>query len=304
MKRIISFLLAVCLIFGCVLSLGSCDLLTPGEKEEEKDDNVKEPTEFNILTWNIYLGNGSIDAVSNVLNDKLPDIIQLQEANPLSYTKYIIPFLKEHPEYFILDKVIGGENLRTPILFNTNKFDYVDSGAEMLTDVHEPTVMKTLGWVLLETKDGERLLCVNFHGAKCLNKYAGYENYTAEELAETEELWHQGNVTQVMSNIQKVFDAYGECPVVLSADCNFNSTSHAYTMLEEAGYLDAETHAKVNQQDGLKSQHKLGICQSDEGLTIDHVFYNGVMKTHEIIRTEDVYKGSDHCPVFVTAELK
>ena len=98
MKRIISFLLVVCLIFGCVLSLGSCDLLTPGEKEEEKDDNVKEPTEFNILTWNIYLGNGSIDAVSNVLNDKLPDIIQLQEANPLAYTKYIIPFLNEHPE--------------------------------------------------------------------------------------------------------------------------------------------------------------------------------------------------------------
>ena len=297
MKKALSFLLSIFLLFGSIFSFGSCDFLLNRQENEEK------PTEFSILTWNIYLGNGQINSVLSVFDNKLPDIIQLQEANPLAYTKYIIPFLNNHPEYFIIDKVIGGENLRTPILFNTNKFDYVDSGAEMLTDVHEPTVMKTLGWVLLETKDGERLLCVNFHGAKCLNKYAGYENYTAEELAETEELWHQGNVTQVMYNIQKVFNMYGECPVVLSADCNFNSTSHAYTMLKEAGYLDAETNAKINQQDGLKSQHKLGICQSEEGLTIDHVFYNGVMKTHEIIRTEDAYKGSDHCPVFVIAEL-
>lgn len=297
MKKALSFLLSIFLLFGSIFSFGSCDFLLNRQENEEK------PTEFSILTWNVYLGNGQINSVLSVFDNKLPDIIQLQEANPLAYTKYIIPFLNNHPEYFIIDKVIGGENLRTPILFNTNKFDYVDSGAEMLTDVHEPTVMKTLGWVLLETKDGERLLCVNFHGAKCLNKYVGYENYTAEELAETEELWHQGNVTQVMYNIQKVFDMHGECPVVLSADCNFNSTSHAYTMLKEAGYLDAETNAKINQQDGLKSQHKLGICQSEEGLTIDHVFYNGVMKTHEIIRTEDAYKGSDHCPVFVIAEL-
>lgn len=297
MKKALSFLLSIFLLLGSIFSFGSCDFLLNRQENEEK------PTEFSILTWNVYLGNGQINSVLSVFDNKLPDIIQLQEANPLAYTKYIIPFLNNHPEYFIIDKVIGGENLRTPILFNTNKFDYVDSGAEMLTDVHEPTVMKTLGWVLLETKDGERLLCVNFHGAKCLNKYVGYENYTAEELAETEELWHQGNVTQVMYNIQKVFDMYGECPVVLSADCNFNSTSHAYTMLKEAGYLDAETNAKINQQDGLKSQHKLGICQSEEGLTIDHVFYNGVMKTHEIIRTEDAYKGSDHCPVFVIAEL-
>lgn len=297
MKRILSFLLVICLLLTGSLSLTSCDLFSTEEEEEKAE-------EFSILTWNIYLGNGSINAVLNTLNSKTPDVIQLQEANPLSYTKYIIPFLREHPEYFILDKVIGGENLRTPILFNTNKFDYIDSGAEMLTDAHALTVMKTLGWVLIESKEGNRLLCVNFHGAKCLNKYAGYEDYTPEELAETEELWHQGNVTQVLSTIQNVFDTYGECPVVISADCNFNSTSYAYTMLSQAGYLDAETNAKINQQDGLKSQHKLGVSHSDEGLTIDHVFYSGTMNTHEIIRTEDVYNGSDHCPVFVTAEIE
>ena len=296
MKRILSFILVVCLLSA---SLVSCGLFS-----QEPENPETKTEEFSILTWNIYLGNGKIESVLNTLESKMPDVIQLQEANPLSYTKYIIPFLKEHPEYFILDKVIGGENLRTPILFNTNKFDYIDSGAEMLTDAHALTVMKTLGWVLLESKEGNRLLCVNFHGAKCLNKYAGYEDYSAEELAETEELWHQGNVRQVISTIQAVFESYGECSVVIIADCNFNSTSHAYTMLEEAGYLDAETHATVNQQDGLKSQHKLGISHSDEGLTIDHVFYSGVMKTHEILRTEDVYQGSDHCPIFVTAEIR
>ena len=101
-----------------------------------------------------------------------------------------------------------------------------------------------------------------------------------------------------------MFDTYGECPVIITGDCNFNSSSHAYKMLEEAGYLDAEAHAEANQHDGMKSQHKMGIVHSDKGLTIDHVFYNGTMNTHEIIRSESVYKGSDHCPVFVTAEIK
>ena len=294
MKRILSFILVICLLSA---SLVSCDFFK--EPEEEK------PAEqFNILTWNVYLGNGIGDDVLCVLNERTPDIIQLQEASPAAYTKYVLPFLEAHPEYFILNKVIGGENLRTPILFNTEKFDYIDSGAEMLTDAHALTVMKTLGWVLIESKEGNRLLCVNFHGSKCLNKYEGYENYTAEELAETEELWHQGNVRQIFATIAQVFELHGECPVVVTGDCNFNSTSGAYKMLEEKGYLDAETHAEINQQDGMKSQHKMGIVHSDEGLTIDHVFYSGVMKTHEIIRSESVYKGSDHCPVFVTAEIK
>ena len=298
MKRIISLFLTLCLFVSSAVCLFSCQWQPDDSNTEEKKE------QFSILTWNVYLGNGSGDEVLSVLNEKAPDIIQLQEASPVAYTKYVLPFLEEHPEYFILNKVIGDENLRTPILFNTEKFDYIDSGAEMLTDAHALTVMKTLGWVLIESKEGNRLLCVNFHGSKCLNKYAGYENYSAEELAETEELWHQGNVRQIFSTISLVFDTYGECPVIITGDCNFNSSSHAYKMLEEAGYLDAEAHAEANQQDGMKSQHKMGIVHSDEGLTIDHVFYNGTMNTHEIIRSESVYKGSDHCPVFVTAEIK
>ncbi|MBO5480464.1 MAG: hypothetical protein J6A63_04675 [Clostridia bacterium] len=288
MKRICSFLIAACLLFIGIFSFAACE-----EKGEE----------FSILTWNVYLGKGESQSVMNVLNEKSPDIIQMQEANTLAYTKFIQPFLEEHPEYFILNTMIGGETLRTPILFNTDKFDYIDSGEEMLTDAHALTVMKTLGWILLESKLGNKLLCVNFHGAKCLNKYEGYENYTAEQLAETEEIWHQGNVRQVFSRIQEVLELHGECKVIITGDCNFNSTSGAYSMLSETGYLDAETSAKTNQQDGMKSHHKLGVELSDAGLTIDHVFYNGVMNTHEILRTSDVYLGSDHCPVFVTAEI-
>ena len=282
MKRIVSLLLTLCLLVSSAVYLFSCQWQPDDSNTEEKNE------QFSILTWNVYLGNGNVDAVLSVLNEKVPDIIQLQEASPVAYTKYVLPFLEEHPEYFILNKVIGNENLRTPILFNTEKFDYIDSGAEMLTDAHALTVMKTLGWVLIESKEGGRLLCVNFHGSKCLNKYVGYENYSAEQL----------------SIIAEVFDTYGKCPVIITGDCNFNSSSHAYEMLEEAGYLDAETHAEVNQQDGMKSQHKMGIIHSDEGLTIDHVFYSGAMNRHEIIRSESVYKGSDHCPVFVTAEIK
>ncbi len=270
------------------ISLAACE-----KKSEEPD--------FSILTWNVYLGNGDSGSVVALLEERMPDIIHMQEANPLAYNKFINPFIAAHPHYNVLDTHIENETLRTPILYNTDKFTVIAGGAEMLTDSYIPSKTKTLSWVYLETQNGENLLSVNFHGVKCLEKYEDYKYCTSEEREAVEEEWHVGNAVQLLANVDDAILKHGSCKVVITGDCNFDSHSDAYKMLVEAGYKDAEISAKKNMQDGMRTSHTMGTEFSGEGLTIDHVFSDALLLTHEIIRSREAYMGSDHCPVFVTA---
>lgn len=273
---------------GGIFAFSACE-----EKTTEAD--------FSILTWNVYLGNGDGGSVVALIEDKMPDIIHMQEANPGAYSKFINPFIEENPYYTVLDTKIENETLRTPILYNTDKFTLIDSGAEMLKDSYTVTKTKTLAWALLETKNGEKLLSVNFHGVKCLEKYEDYKDCTQEERDTVEEEWHIGNVVQLIANIDDALLRHGSCNVVITGDCNFDSASGAYKMLVAEGYKDAEISAKQNTQDGMRTSHTLGTEFSREGLTIDHVYSDALLLTHEIIRSREAYMGSDHCPVFVTA---
>lgn len=292
-RRILSRLLSL------FLAMGLCFLFPlVGCSAEEKGED------FTVLTWNVYLGNGDSDCVLSLLEESSPSVIQMQEANPQAYKKFIQPFVAAHPQYFVLDTAIDGEPLRTPVLFDTDRFSFIDGGAELLEDGFKPTNTKTLGWVLLESREGKRLLCVNFHGVKCLARYEGYENYTQEERAAVEEEWHIGNARQILRKIESVRAEYGDdVKTVVTGDCNFNSSSQAYRLIVEAGYKDAEESAKKRTKDGMRTSHTLGVQKSGEGLSIDHVFSDAYMGEHRIVRTREAYYGSDHCPVFVTAKL-
>lgn len=280
------------------VALALCSIGVVGCSEPQKQPD------FSVLTWNVYLGNGDGGSVTALIEERAPDIIQMQEASPLAYTKFIEPIVRDHPNYALLDTDIENETLRTPILYNTDKFTAVASGAEVLTDSYRPNKTKTLAWVYLKTADGNNLLTVNFHGVKCLEKYEDYKDFTPEERDAVEAVWHVGNVEQVLANIDDAILRYGECNVVITGDCNFNSASDAYSVITEAGYADAEVSAKKRTQDGMRTSHALGVVHSGQGLTIDHVFSDATLISHEIVRTREAYMGSDHCPVFVTAAFK
>lgn len=265
--------------------------------------SAQEGEEIGIMTWNVYLGNGDAESFAEVFDEALPDVIQMQEANPAAYAKFITPLLARHPGYYVFAPLIEGEQCRTPILFDTEKFSYADGGAELLTDCYEPSRAKTLAWLLLETAGGQQVLFLNFHGVKCLEKYEGYADKTPEERAEVEAEWHCGNAAQVLARRKEVFAQWGELPCILTGDCNFDETEPAYAVLTDAGMSDAEKTARdLRSKDGLRTTHALGLPAA-EGLTIDHVFGNGLVRfdTHEVIRTEAAHLASDHCPLLVSA---
>lgn len=287
MKKLLCLFTAV-LCAACAVWFTACT-----EEEVEAD--------FSVLTWNVYLGNGDGGSVVALLEEQMPDVIHMQEASPLAYNKFIKPFIGDNPQYGVLDTHIENETLRTPILYNTEKFTLIEGGAELLTDGFVTTKTKTLAWALLETAEGEKLLSVNFHGVKCLAKYDDYKDCTQEERDAVEEVWHIGNAEQLLDTVKNVTGCYDVSNVVITGDCNFDNRSGAYKAITDAGYKDAETTAKLNTQDGMRTSHSMGTEFSAEGLTIDHVFSDARLLTHSIIRSREAYVGSDHCPVFVTA---
>ena len=87
---------------------------------------------------------------------------------------------------------------------------------------------------------------------------------------------------------------------MVSGDNNFNSSSQPYKNLASDGFVDAELTARVSKVTGYKTSYSYGSIPGS-GLSIDHIFgLNNVdFAVHYIVRGDDVWKASDHCPVYV-----
>lgn len=280
------------------------DLFSSNSNKLTADD-----VEFSLMSWNIYLGKGDPKAVVRTIKDAAPDIINFQEAKG-SYDKFIEPLLQEETQYVLVnDTVPGGAPVcSTPILFDQNKFNYIDSGAEMLKDAYYPGVdTKSLSYVVLEDKDTEKMFFViNFHGAILKTSYEGYEHYSDEEITNLVNEYRKGNVQQILDKFDELKELYGDCPSIFSGDCNFDSESIAYELASDSGFEDAEVSALFEKNnDGLQTRHTLG-GKPEKGLTIDHVFADSKVEfiNHYIIRNDVSYAASDHDAVLVDIYLK
>ena len=91
---------------------------------------------------------------------------------------------------------------------------------------------------------------------------------------------------------------------MVSGDNNFNSSSQPYKNLTANGFTDAEVTARVSRTTGYSTSFRYGTVPGN-GMSIDHIFgLNGVdFVIHDIVRGDDVWKASDHCPVFVDFNL-
>ena len=82
----------------------------------------------------------------------------------------------------------------TPIIFNSSRFNLLESGTEMLVDAYPSVTTKSLSWAVFEEKESEKILIdLNFHGAVCTANYDGYEDYTDEERQAIAAKWREGN---------------------------------------------------------------------------------------------------------------
>ncbi len=265
--------------------------------------SINENATYRIMTWNLGCmvsedKNGEIEC-AEILLKYLPDILGLQECNAAVHNKV----LNSLPDYykFANKKHTGKSTVNyTPIIYNSNLFTLVKSDLVWLRGRYTGTNTKSLNWAVLEDKNGDRFAVINFHGAVCSNSYSGFENYTSSQLSAQAHEWKLDNVAQVLEIKDAITAEFGNIPIMITGDNNFNSSSEQYAILTSKGFTDAEHTARISRMTGYKTSYGYGSVPG-EGLSIDHIFgLNGVdFVTHTIVRDTDVWKASDHCPVYV-----
>lgn len=269
---------------------------------------INKESSYRIMTWNLGCmvsedNHGEVECIDIILR-YLPDILGLQECNAAVHNKV----LKNLPEYYAFaNKTHNGSSTvnYTPIIYNTELFTLLKSDIVWLRGRYTGTNTKSLNWAVFEDKSGEKFALVNYHGAVCSNGYKGFENFTSAELSQQALEWKLDNVVQVIEIKNAIVAEFGNIPIMVSGDNNFNSSSQPYTNLAADGFTDAELTARVSKMTGYKTSYSYGNVPG-EGLSIDHIFgLNDIdFVVHSIVRGDDVWKASDHSPVYVDFNIK
>ncbi len=269
---------------------------------------LNEEATYRIMTYNLGCmvsedAGGEKECV-DILIRYLPDIYGLQECNKAVHTKV----LSELPDYYAFanETHTGKSTVNyTPIIYNTRLFKLLESDLVWLRGRYTGTNTKSLNWAVFEDNSGVKFALVNYHGAVCSNSYKGFENYTSAQLSAQANEWKLDNVAQVIEIKNAIIAKYGNIPVMVTGDNNFNSSSQQYANVLADGFTDAERTARISKMTGYKTSYGYGSVPG-EGLSIDHVFGMGGVDfvTHTVVRGDDVWKASDHCPVYVDFNLK
>ena len=292
---------------------GSVETLEIGLETEIKGEAslrkiaVNSEADYRIMTWNLGCmvsadNKGEEDCIEIIIR-YLPDIIGLQECNSEVHTK-VLNHLPDFYEFANKKHKNSSTVNYTPIMYNTQLFTLVKSDVVWLRGRYTGTNTKSLSWAVFDDNNGARFALINYHGAVCSNSYKGFENFTSAQLTEQANTWKLDNVVQVLEIKQAIIAEFGNIPIMVSGDNNFNSSSQPYKNLAADGFTDAELTARIERMTGYKTSYSYGNVPG-EGLSIDHVFgINGVdFVAHGIVRGDDVWNASDHCPVFVDFNL-
>lgn len=263
---------------------------------------------YRIMTWNLGcmvsdVNKGEVECV-DILLRYLPDVMGLQECNSAVHSKV----LKNLPDFYAFaNKTHKGSSTvnYTPIIYNTELFTLLKSDIVWLRGRYTGTNTKSLNWAVFEDATGAKFALINYHGAVCSNSYKGFENFSSSQLSQQALEWKLDNVVQVIEIKNAIVAEFGNIPIMVSGDNNFNSSSQPYTNITAEGFADAEITARVSRMTGFKTSYSYGDAPGS-GLSIDHIFgLNGVdFVAHSIVRGSDVWKASDHSPVYVDFNLK
>lgn len=251
-----------------------------------------------VVSWNVYQGDGDTYACVSTLNDISADVVCLQEVTPSANENIVQKFL-ESSKFAVACSKIGEKVCRTPILYDAEKFVLQDSGAEVFADSYQGNVSKSISWCVFAFKNsGEQFVAVNVHCAVARNKYEGLENYTEQQLNDLATQWRLGNVRQINSVVESLFAVWGEVPVFVCGDFNFNAESEPYALMRQFGYVDSVA-------DAFKTVHVLGE-EAEAGLAIDHVFVNDMFQIEKywVVREDIALLASDHCALVATLVMR
>ncbi len=277
------------------------DLYYKGKRKESRPP-LEKGALMRYMSWNLGCGVGVESEALYVIEQYMPDLLATQESNADIYNGVINPFLKNHPEYKNAVAYHPGTTTLnyTPIIYNSNVLTLVEAKVDWLRDRYTGTNTKSVCYAVLECKTGERFAVINFHGAVCSNSYKGYEDWSSDDLSNQATIWRTGNVTQILEIRDSIVAKYGDIPITVNGDCNFNNQSSQFATVINAGFFDCEQTAVRKIKQGYKTSYNYEKGIPGIGLSIDHIFGTAGVKflSFDSVRDSHVAAGSDHTPVY------
>ena len=272
---------------------------------------LTEGAEMRIMSFNV-LAYGTLarraPQIREVFHAYVPDIAGIQEGSSAIYDG-VIDQLADR--YTVAQRYhADGTLLSTPILYLTEKYTQIDSGAEWLEQNYFGS-QKAITWVVLKSREtGKTFSVVNYHAAVLENTYKGYEDKSAEFCAALEKEYRIDNVRQILEIRDRIQTKYPGIAVFFTGDFAFSSTYEAYKGLDQAGLTTADVSSTGKKMAGYSTYNGSGIVgvSPGKGNPIDHVFHHpnesSVLRHH--IAQEEKYEldASDHCAVWADVTVK
>lgn len=249
-----------------------------------------------VMTYNLYYGGSGEKApekraplIAETIRSYAPDSFGVEECTP-EWTELLA---KELPEYTLVGKprnLLFGE--ASPVLYNSEKYDAVDSGTFWLSST---PALVSHGW------DGQFNRVCSYVVLK--DKVTGftYAHFNAHfdnkgSIARLE------SVAVVSKQIAKICPGI---PVVFSGDLNEDENSEMYSRILECGFVDSRKAASDAENRDCSTWHGYSDRQ---GSPIDFIFVNSAFVDDISLYKVDLaqYNGmypSDHHPVIAYMDL-
>lgn len=249
--------------------------LAPSETFMAETEAVKVMS-YNILTWPT---EERLEQIVTIIREYAPDVIGMQEAVP-SALAALREILGDTYDCIYLERDEGtGES--TPIWYNKNKYNLIESGSGWLSET--PSTMSKLNsseyyrvyvYAVLESKEtGARFVHVNTH----LDFASAQQQQVSILLAQTAHLSYM--------------------PMFYTADWNFVPGEMGYKLMHSAGYTDASVMTEnVDGGATISGGSEIDFCfASIQNTSVDSYM---VIDDHEFSETS-----SDHYPILIDLNI-
>ncbi len=261
----------------------------------ESDYEVMPNDTIRVMSFNIRYGDLGVltaedrhEAVKTVIKKGFPDSIGLQEATP-EWMDYLKTALDGYAYVGVGRDDGDNQGEYASIFYLKDKYNAIDSGTFWLSDTPDvPSIgwgadcYRICTWVILENKiTGERYVHMNAHF----------------DFANDDVRYNSANL------ILEKAKAFGDIPVVFTADMNFSDTSEYYLHMKADGYF---INAKDDAEDTMDylTYHDRNPKEHEDS-KIDYILINNKFDA-EVFRVVTVgHKGkyvSDHFPLY--ADIK
>lgn len=239
---------------------------------------IKVPQIFSVMSFNVFVSqfnNARVDRVVNTILDNTPSVFGVQEAS-VAWMNALNNKLGDLYTAVGNGRDGGSNGEHSAIFYRTDKFELIESGTKWLSKTpdragsyysytnpetkitHSANFPRIMTYALLERKtDGVRFLYVNTH--------LDHNGNNSQEVAE---MVRQGQIEVLIAEIQKLCQAYGNLPTIVTGDFNVTPVASAYTTMISNGFLDS---SKVAEQGEIKPTYN-GMNNDYEGAIIDYIF--------------------------------